>query len=63
LLQRLFHDFAPQHNYDYAYVAKTLQLRVSLRFASPRYEVYCKTWVKNSAEEMRKKAKEIFFFF
>ncbi len=27
---RLRHDFAPQHNYDYAYVAKTLQLRVAL---------------------------------
>jgi len=46
LLQRLFHDFTPQHNYDYACVGKPLQLRVSLRFASPRYDAYCKILVK-----------------
>jgi hypothetical protein len=30
LLQRLFRVFAPQHIYGYAFVAKSLQLRVSL---------------------------------
>ncbi len=40
-----FHDFAPQHNNDYACVTKSLQLRVSLRFTAPRYEAYCKIWV------------------
>jgi hypothetical protein len=35
LLQRLFHDFAPQHIYGYAFVAKSLQLHVSLRFSVP----------------------------
>jgi len=47
LLQRLFHDFVPQHNNDYACVTKSLQLRVSLRFTTPRYEAYCKIWVKS----------------
>jgi hypothetical protein len=42
LLQRLFHDFVPQHNNDYACVTQSLQLRVSLRFAAPRYDAYCK---------------------
>jgi hypothetical protein len=46
LLQRLFHDFAPQHIYEYAFVAKSFQLLVSLRFSTPRHEVYCKIWVK-----------------
>jgi hypothetical protein len=46
LLQRLFHDFVPQHNNDYACVTKSLQLLVSLRFAAPRYDAYCKIWVK-----------------
>jgi hypothetical protein len=45
LLQSLFHDFAPQHDNDYACVAKSLQLRVSLRFMAPRYNVYYKIWV------------------
>jgi hypothetical protein len=45
LLQRLFHYFAPQHIYEYAFVAKSLQLLVSLRFSTPRHEVYCKIWV------------------
>jgi hypothetical protein len=27
---------------------KTLQLRVSLRFASPRYDAYCKIWIKDA---------------
>jgi hypothetical protein len=44
-LQRLFHDFVPQHNNDYACVTKSLQLRVSLRFAAPRYDAYRKIWV------------------
>jgi hypothetical protein len=44
LLQRLFHDFVTQHNNDYACVTKSLQLRVSLRFAAPRYDAYCKIW-------------------
>jgi hypothetical protein len=52
LLQRLFHDFAPQHNNDYACVAKTLQLRVSLRFALPRYDAYSKIWVKYKCERI-----------
>jgi hypothetical protein len=47
LLQRLFHYFAPQHIYEYAFVAKSLQLLVSLRFSMPRHDVYCKIWVKN----------------
>jgi hypothetical protein len=46
LLQHLFPDFAPQHIYEYACVAKSLQLRVSLRFSAPRYEAYCTIWVK-----------------
>jgi hypothetical protein len=31
LRQRLFRNFAPQQIYEYAFVAKSLQLRVSLR--------------------------------
>jgi len=46
LLQRLLHDFVPQHIYGYAFVAKSLQLHVSLRFSAPRYDNYCKIWVK-----------------
>jgi hypothetical protein len=46
LLQRLLHDFAPQHIYGYAFVAKSLQLHVSLRFSAPRYDNYYKIWVK-----------------
>jgi len=46
LLQRLFRDFAPHHIYGYAFVAKSLQLHVSLRFSAPRYDNYCKIWVK-----------------
>ena len=46
VLQRLFHDFAPQHIYGYAFIAKSLQLHVSLRFSAPRYESYCKIWVQ-----------------
>ncbi len=42
---RLRHNFAPQHNYYYACVTKSLQLRVSLRFTAPRYDAYCKLWV------------------
>jgi hypothetical protein len=42
----LWDDFVPQHNNDYACVTKSLQLRVSLRFAAPRYDAYCKIWVK-----------------
>jgi hypothetical protein len=49
LLQRLFHDFVPQHNNDYACVTKSLQLRVSPRFAAPRYDAYCKIWVKSKS--------------
>jgi len=45
LLQRLFHDFAPQHIYEYAIVTKSLQLLVSLWFSAPRYDTYCKIWV------------------
>jgi hypothetical protein len=41
----LFHDFAPQHIYGYACVAKSLQLHVSLWFSAPRYDTYCKIWV------------------
>jgi len=41
----LFHDFAPQHIYGHAFVAKSLQLHVSLRFSVPRYDNYCKIWV------------------
>ena len=26
---------------------KSLQLRVSLRFSTPRHDIYCKIWVKN----------------
>jgi len=36
---------APQHIYEYAFVAKSLQLRVSLRFSTSRYDVYCTIWV------------------
>jgi len=43
---RLRHDFAPQHIYWYACVTLSLQLRVSLRFMAPRYEAYCKIWVR-----------------
>jgi hypothetical protein len=32
---------------DYACVTKSLQLRFSLRFAAPRYDAYCKIWVKD----------------
>jgi hypothetical protein len=46
LLQRLFRAFAPQHIYGYAFVAKSLQLRVSLRVFAPRYGSYRKIWVK-----------------
>jgi hypothetical protein len=46
LLQRLLHDFVPQHIYGYAFVAKSLQQHVSLRFSAPRYDNYCKIWVK-----------------
>ncbi|MEE9505272.1 MAG: hypothetical protein V3V90_09070, partial [Thermodesulfobacteriota bacterium] len=42
----MFHDFAPQHIYEYAFVEKSLQLLVSLRFSAPRHDVYCKIWVK-----------------
>jgi hypothetical protein len=50
LLQRLFHDFAPQHIYGYAFVAKSLQLHVSLLFSAPRYDNYCKIWVYDGDE-------------
>ena len=43
---RLRHNFSPQHIYWYAFVKQLLQLRVSLRFKAPRYEAYCKIWVK-----------------
>ncbi|MEE8381020.1 MAG: hypothetical protein V3V90_04415, partial [Thermodesulfobacteriota bacterium] len=52
LLQRLFHDFAPQHIYEYAFVAKSLQLLVSLRFSTPRHDVYYKIWVKPRAKNV-----------
>jgi len=45
LLQRLFHDFAPQHIYEYAIITKSLQLRVSLWFSTSRYDTYYKIWV------------------
>jgi hypothetical protein len=32
-----FPDFVPRHIYKYAYVTKSMQLRVSLRFSAPRY--------------------------
>jgi len=35
-----FPDFAPQHIYEYAYVTKSLQLRVSPQFSAPRYGFY-----------------------
>jgi len=38
LLQRSFHNFDPQQIYDYACGSKSLQLRVSLRFYTPRYD-------------------------
>jgi hypothetical protein len=47
---RLPHDFVPQHNNDYACVTKSLQLRVSLRFAAPRYDAYCKIWDKGKSD-------------
>jgi hypothetical protein len=39
------HDFAPQHIYEYARVAKSLQLHVSLWFSAPRYNTCGKIWV------------------
>jgi hypothetical protein len=59
LLQRLFHYFIPQHNNDYACVIKSLQLRVSLRFSAPRYEVYCKIWVKRGKRKKEEQDKII----
>jgi len=42
----LFHDFAPQHIYGYAFVTKSLQPHVSLLFSAPRYDNYCRIWVR-----------------
>jgi len=50
LLQPLFHDFAPQHIYGYAFVTKSLQPHVSLLFSAPRYDNYCKIWVYDGDE-------------
>ncbi len=36
----------PQHIYEYVCGSKSLQLRVSLRFYTPRYGIYCTIWVK-----------------
>jgi hypothetical protein len=36
---------APRHINEYAYVIKSLQLRVSLWFSAPRYEFYFTIWV------------------
>jgi hypothetical protein len=47
LLQSLFRVFASQQIYGYAFVAKSLQLRVSLRAFAPRYGSYRKIWVKD----------------
>jgi hypothetical protein len=52
LLQRLFHDFAHQHIYEYAFFAKSLQLRVSLRFSMPRHDTYCKIWAENEGANL-----------
>jgi len=52
VLQRLFHDFAPQHIYGYALVAKSFQLHVSFRFSAPRYDNYCKIRVKEAAHSV-----------
>ena len=41
-----FPNFAPRHIYEYAYVTKSIQLRVSLRFSAPRYGFYCTICVK-----------------
>jgi hypothetical protein len=46
LLQRSFHDSTSQHIYYYAFGAKSLQVRVSLRFFNPRHDAYCIIWVK-----------------
>ena len=32
-----FPDFVPRHIYKYAYVTKSMQLHVTLRFSAPRY--------------------------
>jgi hypothetical protein len=42
----LFPDFVPRHIYEYAYVTKSVQLHVSLRFYAPRYGFYFTIWVK-----------------
>jgi hypothetical protein len=44
-----FPDFVLRHIYEYAYVAKSLQLCVSLRFSASRYGFYCTIWVKKKA--------------
>jgi hypothetical protein len=41
-----FPDFVPRHIYEYSYVTKSVQLRVSLRFSAPRYGFYCTIWAK-----------------
>jgi hypothetical protein len=46
LLQRSFHDFASQNIYEYAFGAKSLQVRVSLGFFNPRDDAYCIIWVQ-----------------
>jgi hypothetical protein len=43
-----FPDSVPRHIYKYAYVTKSLQLLVSIRFSAPRYGFYCTIWVKKS---------------
>ena len=48
MCSRLRHDFIPQHIYGYAFVVKSLQLHVSPRFSAPRYDTYCKIWVKQA---------------
>jgi hypothetical protein len=52
LLQRLFPDFVPRHIYEVAYVTKSIQLRVSLRFSASRYGFYCAIWDKKGHQEL-----------
>ncbi|MBW2552828.1 MAG: hypothetical protein JRE20_01690 [Deltaproteobacteria bacterium] len=46
LAATLVSRFSPQHIYGYAFVVKSLQLHVSLRFSAPRYDTHSKIWVK-----------------
>jgi len=52
----LFPDFVPRHIYEYAYVIKSLQLRVSLWFSAPRYGFYCTIWDKRANKALRRAA-------